>query len=177
MDLNKIPTGINPPWDIYVVIEIPQGGSPVKYEIDKKSGAMFVDRFLHTAMYYPANYGFISQTLAEDGDPIDALVIGDSPVIPGAIIRSRPIGVLLMEDEKGKDEKILTVPVTELNPYYENIQSYQELPQTLCNQISHFFNHYKDLEREKWVKILGWGDANEAAQLIEQAYKRNCKVE
>lgn len=173
MDLNKIPIGINPPWDVYVVVEIPQGGAPVKYEIDKKSGAMFVDRFLHTAMYYPANYGFISQTLAEDGDPIDALVIGDSPVIPGAIIRSRPIGVLLMEDEKGKDEKIITVPVTELNPYYANIQSYKELPETLCNQISHFFNHYKDLEKEKWVKILGWGDAHEAAQLIEKAYKRN----
>jgi inorganic pyrophosphatase len=166
MDISKISIGKNVPWDVNVIIEIPCGGSPVKYEIDKNSGAMFVDRFLHTAMYYPANYGFIPKTLAADGDPVDALVAGSTPVVPGAVIRCRPIGVLIMEDEAGHDEKILMVPVDQLNPYYSAIKSYEDLPSILRDQIAHFFEHYKDLEHEKWVKVVRWGGPEEAAQLI-----------
>ncbi len=173
MNLEKVPVGPNAPWDVNVVIEIPSGGEPVKYEIDKASGAMYVDRFLHTAMYYPANYGFIPHTLADDGDPLDALVLSRSAVVPGAIIRSRPIGVLVMEDEAGFDEKLLMVPVDKLNPYYSNIQSYEDLPQILRDQIAHFFQHYKDLESGKWVKIKHWGSADDAAQLITRAIAQN----
>lgn len=166
MDLLKIPTGKNPPYDVNVIIEIPAGGAPVKYEIDKESGAMFVDRFLHTAMYYPANYGFIPGTLSKDGDPVDALVLGNIAVVPGAVIRSRPIGVLIMEDEAGMDEKLLMVPVDQLHPYYSEVTSYEELPIILREQIAHFFEHYKDLEKNKWVKVVRWGDAAEAAEII-----------
>jgi inorganic pyrophosphatase len=172
MDLNKVSIGKNPPWDVHVVIEIPQGGSPIKYEIDKESGALFVDRFINTAMFYPANYGFIPHTLADDGDPIDVLVIGDKPIISGAIIRVRPVGVLLMEDEKGHDEKIIAVPVHDVHPYYDDIRSCDELPVTLCDQITHFFSHYKDLEQGKWVKISGWGNAEEASRLISKAIEQ-----
>lgn len=168
MDLNKIPTGKKAPWDVNVVIEIPQGGAPIKYELDKDSGALFVDRFMNTAMFYPANYGFIPHTLADDGDPLDALVVGDHPVIPGAVIRVRPVGVLHMEDESGMDEKIIMVPVESLNPYYNHVTTYTQLPETLCRQIDHFFTHYKDLEKNKWVKIMRWGDEHEAAALIEK---------
>ncbi len=166
MDISKISVGANPPWDVNVLIEIPFGGDPVKYEIDKSSGAMFVDRFLHTAMYYPANYGFIPHTLSQDGDPVDALVLGRVAVMPGAVVRSRPIGVLLMEDEEGVDEKVLMVPVTKLNPYYENVKTVDDLPEILRQQIAHFFEHYKDLEADKWVKIRSWGSADHAAELI-----------
>jgi len=166
MDINKIEIGKNPPDDINVIIEIPQGGHPVKYEMDKSSGAMFVDRFLHTSMIYPGNYGFIPHTLSADGDPCDVLVVGQSPVIPGAIIRSRPIGVLLMEDENGLDEKILAVPVDALYPFYSKVQSYKDLPDILCEQIAHFFQHYKDLEKGKWVKGLKWAGPDEARQAI-----------
>lgn len=166
MDLSKITTGKNPPWDINVFIEIPMGGDPVKYEIDKESGALFVDRFLHTAMVYPANYGFIPGTMGQDGDPLDALVLSRIPVIPGAVVRSRPIGILFMEDEAGMDEKILTVPIDKLSPYYSTIKSYKDLPDILLHQIQHFFEHYKDLESNKWVKILRWGSAEEATDLI-----------
>ena len=169
MDLAKIPVGENPPWEVNVVIEVPIGGDPVKYEIDKASGAMFVDRFLHTAMQYPCNYGFIPHTNAADGDPIDVMVITGTPVIPGAIVRARPIGVLVMEDEAGKDEKILAVPVDALHPYYSNVSSYRALPQILLDQIAHFFQHYKDLEPKKWVKIERWGEADEACRFIEKA--------
>ena len=169
MDLSKISIGKGAPWDVNVVIEIPMGGDPVKYEIDKESGAMFVDRFLHTAMHYPANYGFIPHTLSEDGDPIDALVLGQVPVIPGAVVRSRPIGILMMEDEAGKDEKLLMVPVTDLKPYYANVKSYKDVPEILRLQIEHFFEHYKDLEDGKWVKIVGWQDEHDAARAIEKA--------
>lgn len=172
MDITKIPVGKNPPYDVNVVIEIPVGGSPVKYELDKKSGAMFVDRFLHTAMYYPFNYGFIPHTLSEDGDPIDAAVLGNVPVAPGVIIRSRPIGVLLMEDEAGLDEKMLCVPVDDLHPYYANVASYRDLPGILLEQIAHFFGHYKDLEKGKWVQVKRWGEKEEALDLIREGVKR-----
>jgi inorganic pyrophosphatase len=168
MDINKIPVGKNPPYDFNVIIEIPQGGYPVKYELDKESGALFVDRFLHTSMVYPSNYGFIPHTLSSDGDPCDVMVIGQIPVIAGAIIRSRPIGALIMEDESGMDEKILAVPVDALHPFYSKIQSYKDLPEILCEQIEHFFKHYKDLEKGKWVKIVKWVCVEEAAALIIQ---------
>src|SRR5262245_3882027 len=135
MDITKIAIGENPPHEINAIIEIPQGGYPVKYEMDKVSGAMFVDRFLHTSMIYPGNYGFIPHTLSEDGDPIDFLVVGQSPVASGAVIRSRPIGALLMEDEGGADEKILAVPVDRLHPFFSRVQSYRDLPEILCEQI------------------------------------------
>jgi inorganic pyrophosphatase len=166
MDLSKIPPGRNAPDEIHVVIEIPQGGVPVKYELDKVSGAMFVNRFLHTAMYYPANYGFIPNTLSEDGDPCDAMVLSQVPVVPAAVIRCRPVGALLMEDEHGIDEKILAVPVDELNPYYEGIEELTDVPEILRQQIEHFFRHYKELERGKWVKVSGWVDRVSARKLI-----------
>ncbi len=172
MDLKKVPIGRNVPYEINVFIEIPMGGNPVKYELDKESGAMFVDRFLHTAMYYPCNYGFIPHTLSDDGDPIDVVVLGQVPVQPGVIIPSRPIGVLLMEDESGFDEKLLCVPIDELHPYYGNVASYRDVRPVLLEQISHFFEHYKDLEPNKWVKIKGWGDTEEALDLIRVAIER-----
>ena len=172
MDLSKIPTGVNPPYDVNAVIEIPQGGEPVKYEIDKESGAIFVDRFLHTAMFYPGNYGFIPHTLAEDGDPMDVMVVGPTPVVPGSIIRCRPIGVLKMRDEKGGDEKILAVPVDALHPFYTGVDSWRHLPSILTEQIAHFFQHYKDLEKGKETIIDGWGDPEEAGQLIRDAIER-----
>ncbi len=172
MDISKISIGLNPPSDVNVIIEIPQGGHPVKYEIDKSSGAMFVDRFLHTSMIYPGNYGFIPHTLSGDGDPCDVIVIGQLPVIPGAIIRSRPIGVLYMEDESGMDEKILAVPVDDLHPFYAKVQSYLDLPDILCEQIAHFFQHYKDLEKGKWVKELRWAGPDDARTAITEAIAR-----
>ena len=172
MDVTKIPPGRNPPEEINVLVEIPQGGVPVKYELDKASGAVFVDRFLHTAMFYPGNYGFVPHTLAQDGDPIDVLVVGPAAVVPGAVVRCRPIGALMMEDEQGPDEKILAVPVDELHPFYTGVRSYQNLPPILCDQIAHFFRHYKDLETGKWVKIARWADAEEAAALIAAAIAR-----
>lgn len=173
MDLSKVSAGRNPPWEINVVIEVPLGGEPVKYELDKVSGAIFVDRFLHTAMRYPCNYGFIPHTLADDGDPADVLVAARSPVVPGAVVRARPIGVLIMEDEAGQDEKILSVPVDALHPYYSNVSSYRDLPNILVEQITHFFEHYKDLEKDKWVKIVRWGEADEACRMIEMAIAKN----
>jgi len=172
MNMDRIPVGENPPYDVNVIIEIPMGGNPVKYELDKESGAMFVDRFLHTAMYYPSNYGFIPHTLSEDGDPTDAMVLGQVPVQPGVIIRSRPIGVLMMEDEGGIDEKILCVPVDKLHPYYGNVGSYRDLRPVMLDQIAHFFEHYKDLERGKWAKIKGWGEAEQAMDLIRDGMER-----
>ena len=173
MDLSKIAIGANPPYDVNAVIEIPQGGEPVKYEIDKESGAIFVDRFLHTAMFYPANYGFIPHTLAGDGDPMDIMVVGPTPVVPGAIIRARPIGVLMMSDEAGADEKILAVPVDKLHPFYTDVSSWRSLPTILTEQIAHFFAHYKDLEKGKMVEIVRWGDAEEAASMIREGIARH----
>jgi len=172
MDISKIEIGKNPPHDINVIIEIPQGGSPVKYEIDKASGALFVDRFLHTSMIYPANYGFIPHTLSGDGDPCDVLVLTNIPVIAGSVIRCRPIGALLMEDESGQDEKIIAVPVDKLHSYYTNVKSCDDLPPIVCQQIAHFFEHYKDLEKGKWVKVLKWVNVEEAAGLIKEAIAR-----
>ena len=172
MDLSKIPVGKDAPHDINVVIEIPLGGVPIKYEVDKESGAMFVDRFLHTAMHYPVNYGFVPHTLSNDGDPVDVMVVSQIGVTVGAVLRSRPIGVLLMEDESGKDEKILAVPHSKLHPYYDEVQSYKDLPTILLQQIEHFFAHYKDLEPGKWVKVTGWGDASTAARLIQEGIDR-----
>ena len=172
MDLKLISSGRNPPHDIHAVIEIPLGGVPVKYEFDKTSGAIFVDRFLHTAMFYPGNYGFIPHTLSDDGDPCDVLVISQVPVVPGAVIRCRPVGALLMEDEAGNDEKILAVPVDALHPFYKGITSYRDLPDVMCEQIAHFSQHYKDLEKGKWVSIVRWLDAREAEQLIMDGIKR-----
>lgn len=173
MDISKISAGKDVPWDVNVVIEIPIGGVPVKYEVDKASGAMFVDRFLHTAMFYPCNYGFIPHTLADDGDPTDMLVAGPIPVIPGAVIRARPVGVLIMEDEAGQDEKILGVPVDSLHPYYSDVKNYTDLRGVLLDQISHFFEHYKDLEKGKWVNVVRWGDADEAAEMIKKSLNKD----
>jgi len=172
MDVTKIPPGRNPPDEINALIEIPQGGVPVKYELDKVSGALFVNRFLHTAMYYPANYGFIPNTLSEDGDPCDVMVLSQVPVAPASVIRCRPIGALLMEDESGIDEKILAVPVDELNPYFDGIVEVTDLPQIMRDQIEHFFTHYKDLEMGKWVKLSGWVDRVAAGKLVLDAIAR-----
>jgi len=172
MDLAKIPIGKNPPHDLNVVIEIPQGGTPIKYEMDKASGALMVDRFLHTAMFYPGNYGFIPHTLSEDGDPCDVLVVTQIPVYPGAVIRCRPIGALLMEDEAGPDEKILAVPVDALHPFYSGIGSYTDLPAIMAEQIAYFFEHYKDLEKGKWVKIVKWVGPEEAFELVKKSIAR-----
>jgi inorganic pyrophosphatase len=161
MNLSLIPAGKNPPEDIYVVIEIPQG-SGIKYEVDKKSGAVFVDRFLFTAMYYPFNYGFIPNTLADDGDPTDVLVISREPVFPGSVIRCRPIGMLEMEDEAGIDTKIIAVPVSKLDPTFDGIKEVNDLPEAMLNKIKHFFEHYKELESGKWVKVKSFKDSNEA---------------
>jgi len=169
MDISKIPLGANPPWDVNAVVEVPIGADPVKYELDKDSGALYVDRFLHTAMFYPCNYGFIPHTLSDDGDPVDVLIANRTPVLPGAVVRVRPIGVLIMEDEAGQDEKVLTVPVDALHPYYTEVSSYRHLPQILRDQIAHFFKHYKDLESDKWVDIKRWGEADEACRMIELA--------
>jgi len=166
MDLSKIEIGVNPPKDVNVVIEVPLGGDPIKYEIDKASGAMFVDRFLYTDMRYPCNYGFVPRTLADDGDPVDVMVVGNRSLFPGAVVGARPVGVLLMEDEAGLDEKILAVPSSRLTRYYNRIESYTDLPEILNDRIRHFFEHYKDLEPDKWVKIVGWRDRDEAEALI-----------
>lgn len=174
MNIDKIPTGQDVPWDVNVIVEVPVGTEPVKYELDKESGALFVDRIMHTSMRYPCNYGFIPHTLADDGDPVDVLIANHTPIMPGAVVRCRPIGVLIMEDEAGMDEKLLMCPVDELNPWYTTVKDYTELPELFRERIQHFFEHYKDLEKGKWVKIHGWGDANKAAELIETgiaAYK------
>ena len=168
MRIDKISVGENPPWDVNAIIEVGVGSDPVKYEMDKESGALFVDRFMHTAMHYPVNYGFIPHTLSEDGDPVDVMVLGTHPIMPKAVVRVRPVGVLVMEDEGGQDEKILSVPVNKLHPYYSNIETWKDVRPILIDQIQHFFEHYKDLEKGKWVKVHHWGDAEEAASLIEK---------
>lgn len=172
MDINKIAIGNNPPEDINVIIEIPQNADPVKYEIDKESGAVFVDRFVHTPMFYPVNYGFLPHTLSEDGDPVDVMVLTPFPVVVGSVIRARPIGVLLMEDESGKDEKVLAVPHSKLHPFYNDVKTHTDLPEIQLRQIEHFFTHYKDLEKGKWVKVTGWADAATAARVIQEGITR-----
>ena len=172
MRIDKIPTGVNPPDDLNVIIEVPTGGEPVKYEFDKESGALFVDRILHTPMRYPANYGFVPHTLSPDGDPLDALVISRSPFIPGCVVRARPIGVLNLEDEQGGDEKLICVPVNETFPYYADVIETSDLPSIIFQQIEHFFTHYKDLEAEKWVRVGKWGNAAEARKITIEAIER-----
>jgi inorganic pyrophosphatase len=172
MDVRFIPPGRNPPHEVNAFIEIPQGGLPVKYELDERSGALFVDRFLHTSMLYPSNYGFIPNTLGDDGDPIDILVVTPMPVVAGAVIRARPVGVLLMSDEKGEDEKILAVPVDALNPFYADVKTYQDLPPLLVAQIAHFFTHYKDLEPGKTASVGEWASVEIAHQRIMAAVER-----
>jgi len=172
MDLSKISRGENPPFDVNVVVEVPQGENPVKYEIDKASGAMVVDRFLHTAMHYPVNYGFIPHTICGDADPTDVMLVCQVPVVPGAIVRSRPVGVMIMHDEAGEDDKVLAVPHDKLHPYYADVSSYRDLPPILIRQIEHFFTHYKDLEDGKWAKVHRWGEAGEAYKVIERAVER-----
>ncbi len=172
MNLNAIPAGINAPEDVNVIIEVPIGGEPIKYEMDKDSGALMVDRFLYTSMRYPGNYGFIPHTLSDDGDPIDVLVANTRAIAPGAIINCRLVGVLVMSDEAGQDEKLLAVPSTKLTRRYKDVINYSDLPEITLHQIEHFFAHYKDLESDKWVKIDRWGDAAEAKQLVNEAIER-----
>jgi inorganic pyrophosphatase len=172
MDLSKITSGINPPDEVNVVIEVPLGGEPIKYEIDKASGAMFVDRFLYTAMHYPCNYGFVPNTLSEDGDPTDVMVVGNRALFPGAVVAARPVGVLMMEDEAGMDEKILAVPSHRLTKYYDEVEDYKDLPAILLHRIDHFFEQYKALEPNKWVKIIGWKGKEEARQMIIDGVNR-----
>jgi inorganic pyrophosphatase len=172
MRIDLIPVGDNPPDSLNVIIEVPIGGEPVKYEFDKASGALFVDRILHTPMRYPANYGFVPHTLCDDGDPLDALVVARSPFIPGSVVRARPVGVLLMEDEKGGDEKLLCVPVDTTFPYYADVGERGDLPTIVMQQVEHFFAHYKDLEPGKWVRILGWSDVGKAREIIMESIAR-----
>ena len=172
MQLEAIPVGKNPPDDVNVVIEVPVGGEPIKYEMDKASGALFVDRFLHTPMRYPGNYGFVPHTLSDDGDPIDVLIASTRPIMPGAVINVRPIGVLKMSDEGGEDEKIIAVPSPKLTKRYIDVTELTQLPEIVLEQIKHFFEHYKDLEKGKWVKVTGWGDAAEARKMITEAIDR-----
>jgi inorganic pyrophosphatase len=172
MDLRKVPVGVNPPGEVNVVIEVPIGGEPIKYEMHKESGALVVDRFLYTAMRYPGNYGFIPHTLSDDGDPCDVIVANTRAIAPGAIMSCRIVGVLRMEDEAGGDEKLIGVPSAKLTARYDHITEYTDLPNITLRQIEHFFAHYKDLEPGKWVRILGWGDAATARGFVEAALKR-----
>jgi inorganic pyrophosphatase len=172
MRIDAIAIGKNPPEDLNVIIEVAIGGEPIKYEMDKEAGALVVDRFLYTPMRYPGNYGFVPHTLSDDGDPIDVLVANTRPIVPGAVINVRPVGVLKMADESGGDEKIIAVPSPKLTQRYVNVRNYTDLPAITLDQIRHFFEHYKDLEPGKWVKVLGWGDAAEAKGLVIDAIER-----
>jgi inorganic pyrophosphatase len=172
MRLEAIAIGRNPPEEVNVIIEVPVGGEPIKYEMDKASGALFVDRFLYTPMRYPGNYGFIPHTLSLDGDPIDVVVCNTRAIIPGGVISCRVIGVLVMEDEAGGDEKLIAVPSPKMTKRYENVFEGAQLPQITRDQIQHFFEHYKDLEPGKWVKVVRWGDAAEAKKMVLEAIER-----
>lgn len=172
MRIDAIPVGSNPPEDINVIIEVPVGGEPIKYELDKESGTLMVDRFLYTPMRYPGNYGFVPHTLSDDGDPIDVLVCNTRAIVPGAVINCRPVGVLVMEDDGGEDEKIIAVPASNITQRYVNVTNYSDLPEITLEQIRHFFEHYKDLEPGKWVKIQKWADAQVAKKMIQAAIER-----
>lgn len=176
MRLDQIPIGNTPPDDVNVIIEVPVGGEPIKYELDKASGTLFVDRFLYTPMRYPGNYGFVPHTLSEDGDPIDVLVCNTRVIVPGAVINCRPIGVLVMEDDGGPDEKVLAVPSANVSRRYDGIHNYTDLPDITLEQIRHFFEHYKDLEPGKWVRIDHLGDRDEATSMIEAAIQREAQT-
>ncbi|CAN7520053.1 MULTISPECIES: inorganic diphosphatase [Neorhizobium] len=172
MRIDAISVGKNPPEDVNVIVEVPVGGQPIKYEMDKEAGALVVDRFLYTPMTYPGNYGFVPHTLSEDGDPIDVLICNTRPLVPGCVINVRPIGVMIMEDDGGKDEKIIAVPVPKLTQRYDKIKNYTDMPEITLKQIEHFFEHYKDLEPGKWVKIGGWQNVDVAKTLIVEAIER-----
>jgi inorganic pyrophosphatase len=172
MRLDAVSIGRDPPHEVNVIVEVPVGGEPIKYEMDKESGALVVDRFLYTSMRYPGNYCCVPHTLSDDGDPCDVLIANQRGIVPGAIVACRPVGVLKMQDEAGGDEKILAVPVPRLTRRYEKVHNYTDLPEITIKQIEHFFQHYKDLETTKWVKVLGWGDAAEAQRLIVESIER-----
>jgi len=175
MRIDAIAIGRNPPEDVNVIVEVPIGGEPIKYELDKEAGTLVVDRFLYTPMRYPGNYGFVPHTLSDDGDPIDVLIANTRPIVPGAVINVRPVGVLKMQDDGGGDEKIIAVPSPKLTQRYVNVHNYKDLPLITLDQIQHFFEHYKDLEPGKWVKLIGWGDAAEARALISEAIDRELR--
>ncbi len=172
MRLDAISLGANPPEEVNIVVEVPIGGEPIKYEMDKDAGTMVVDRYLYTPMRYPGNYGFIPHTLCGDGDPIDVVLISSRPLIPGCIIAVRPVGVLKMRDEKGMDEKIIAVPAPHITRHYEDVHDISALPEIQVRQIEHFFTHYKDLEGGKWAKMEGWGGHEEAHRLIVESIER-----
>ena len=172
MRIDAISIGNNPPEDVNVIVEVPLGGQPIKYELDKDAGTLVVDRFLYTPMTYPGNYGFIPHTLSGDGDPVDVLICNTRELIPGCVINVRPIGVLIMEDNAGQDEKVIAVPSPRVTRRYENVENYTDMPEITRMQIEHFFEHYKDLEPGKWVKIGGWHDAATAKRMIVEGIER-----
>ena len=176
MRIDAISIGNNPPDDVNVIIEVPVGGQPIKYELDKDAGTLVVDRFLYTPMSYPGNYGFVPHTLSDDGDPIDVLVCNTRPLVPGCVINVRPVGVLIMEDNAGQDEKVIAVPSADLTKRYDHISGYADIPRITLQQIEHFFEHYKDLEPGKWVKIGNWHDAGDARDMIVEAIERAKRV-
>jgi inorganic pyrophosphatase len=170
--IEAISVGADPPHEVNVIVEVPVGGEPIKYEMDKRAGTLVVDRFLYTSMRYPGNYGFIPHTLSGDGDPLDVLIASQRAIVPGALIAVRPIGVLRMQDEAGIDEKVIAVPVSRLTRRYDQVGDYKQLPEITVKQIQHFFEHYKDLEDNKWVKLIGWGDVAEAKTVILESIAR-----
>ncbi len=172
MSLQAVPVGNDVPNDVNVIVEIPMNSPAIKYEVDKDTGAIFVDRMLKTAMHYPCNYGYIPHTLCGDGDPVDVLVVMPLPLLPGAVVRCRPVGVLKMEDESGEDAKVIAVPITKVTGYYRDVESVRDLPEALLDSIAHFFDHYKDLERGKWVKVDGWRGTLDAQKEILEAIER-----
>ena len=172
MQIHNVSIGANPPYDINVVIEVPMGADPIKYDIDKDSGALVVDRFMFTAMTYPCNYGFVPHTLSDDGNPIDVLCQGIYPLQPNSVINTRPVGVLIMEDEKGLDEKILAVPSRKITDQYDDVNSFKDVNEAMRARIAHFFEHYKDLEKKKWVRVVGWRDETIARQIIRESIDR-----
>jgi inorganic pyrophosphatase len=172
MNLDRVSSGKDVPNDINVIIEIPAHSDPVKYEVDKETGAMFVDRFMGTAMYYPCNYGYVPHTICGDGDPADVLVVTPNPLISGSVVRCRPVGLLQMEDESGQDAKVLAVPIDKMTSLYNSVETFRDLPRTLLDQIAHFFDHYKDLESGKWVKIKGWLGPEDAKKEISESIVR-----
>jgi inorganic pyrophosphatase len=176
MSLNDVPAGKNLPDEVNVIIEIPAYSSPVKYEVDKDTGALFVDRFMATCMQYPANYGYVNKTLSDDGDPVDVLVMSPHPLIAGSVIKCRPVGVLNMTDESGQDAKVIAVPVDKLSSIYSDVKNIEDVPALLKSQIEHFFSHYKDLEKGKWVKIEGWADVDAAKAEITSSVERYNKT-
>ena len=176
MSLNLVDSGRDLANDVNVIIEIPMHADPIKYEVDKATGALFVDRFVSTAMHYPCNYGYVPQTLSDDGDPVDVLVITPFALMPGVVVRVRPIGILKMSDEGGGDTKLLAVPIDKATPLYRHVETVRDLPELVISQITHFFQHYKDLEPGKWVKIDGWGSPEEARREIQASVKRYKKA-